>query len=449
MDKLNAFFLSNYDKDNYLEYTKAKALLIVNIVLLLLATFFLLKNVATGLYQESIARQIVLPMLINSIFLIDLILIKFLPSKNFVGNSMVSSLIIILLSFFYFFGKGSQVLIFLSGFYFSIAFLVMSVFFSNKEFIVIDGILIIIGVNLIYPVILSDLKPEYLIYAETFRVNFQMIVVLITLILYFVRVLSDKAILLSSEANDKYLDKFTEQKELINKQERTSLSIQQTGITLDNSAETLSESTSEEASGIESISATTEEMSQSLNETSINAKSTKEFSENLEEFVSSSLVIFDTTANSVAKINEYSKIIEDIAEKTEILSINAAIEASRTKDNSSGGFSVIALEIKKLAEKSQVTAVDIQKYSSDAVEKSKQSTKNIHEISALIQKLKLKISDISNATLEQTHSINQINASLNEIQISSQKNAGIADNISIAIKSLNENVQQLQNTTNP
>lgn len=99
-------------------------------------------------------------------------------------------------------------------------------------------------------------------------------------------------------------------------------------------------------------------------------------------------------------------VIQDIAEQTNLLALNAAIEAARAGEHGRG-FAVVADEVRKLAEK---------------------TSKSLSEIEANISVLVQSVNDIAEAVNEQTAGLTHINEAINQIQSITQENVGIANN---------------------
>lgn len=99
-------------------------------------------------------------------------------------------------------------------------------------------------------------------------------------------------------------------------------------------------------------------------------------------------------------------VIQDIAEQTNLLALNAAIEAARAGEHGRG-FAVVADEVRKLAEK---------------------TSKSLSEIEANISILVQSVNDIAEAVNEQTAGLTHINEAINQIQSITQENVGIANN---------------------
>lgn len=156
------------------------------------------------------------------------------------------------------------------------------------------------------------------------------------------------------------------------------------------------------------------------------------------------------TAEAIDKISSAATFIESIAAQTNLLSLNASIEAARAGD-AGRGFAVVASEIKNLAEQSASSANDVQDIIKTIIEKSNQNTLSANEIaSAVDSEMKLLhivkdgVSDIS----EKVENVNNDMADVKNTTINiDQKTGVILDNISSLSSVSEENAAMSEETT--
>jgi methyl-accepting chemotaxis protein len=132
-------------------------------------------------------------------------------------------------------------------------------------------------------------------------------------------------------------------------------------------AQSLSQASSEQAAGVEETSASLEQMTASISQNTENAKVTDGMASKAATEATEGGEAVKATVLAMKQIAQKIGIIDDIAYQTNLLALNAAIEAARAGEHGKG-FAVVAAEVRKLAERSQIAAHEIGTVASSSVE---------------------------------------------------------------------------------
>ncbi len=212
--------------------------------------------------------------------------------------------------------------------------------------------------------------------------------------------------------------------------------------TLTGTAQQLSKGASEQAAAAVETSASMDEMAASVQQNADNARQTRKIATSSAEEAKASGDAVARTLEAIKQIAEKIGIIKEIARKTDLLALNAAIEAARAGENGRG-FAVVASEVRKLAERSQNAATDISRLTIDGVKTAEDTGQMLAELVPNIHKTAGLVSEIANASSEQSTGAAQVNKAIQQLDRVIQQNASGSEQMASTAKELASQAEAL------
>ena len=211
---------------------------------------------------------------------------------------------------------------------------------------------------------------------------------------------------------------------------------------MSSTAQEMSQGATEQASSAEEVSSAMEQMAANIQQNMENAQQTQKIALNAADGIAKVAEAAQTTLTNIQEIADKVSIIGEIARQTNILALNAAVEAARAGEHGKG-FAVVAAEVRKLAERSQVSAVEIDTLTKTSVRATEDAGKLMASIVPEISKTARLVQEIAAASVEQNSGADQVNSAIQQLNQMTQHNAAASEEVATSSEELSGQADQL------
>jgi methyl-accepting chemotaxis protein len=219
----------------------------------------------------------------------------------------------------------------------------------------------------------------------------------------------------------------------------------------------LSRRTEQQAVSLEKTAASMEELTSTVRQNADNAKQASALATNASEIAEKGGAVVGRVVSTMGEISDSARsigdiigVIEGIAFQTNILALNAAVEAARAGEEGRG-FSVVAGEVRNLAQRSAGAAKEVKTLIGASLERvangsslAQDAGQTMDEVVKAVQRVTDIICEISAASSEQSAGIEEINLAVTQMDAGTQQNAALVEEATAAAQSLDDQAKALK-----
>ncbi len=193
---------------------------------------------------------------------------------------------------------------------------------------------------------------------------------------------------------------------------------------------------------MEELTSTVENNASAAKEASQLASSASRTAESGGSVVNDVVATMAGITESSTKIADIIAVIDSIAFQTNILALNAAVEAARAGEHGRG-FAVVAAEVRELSKRTAKSAQEVRGLIHESAEKVGNGAslvgnagKTMADIVTQIRRVTTLVGDIANASTEQSAGVGQVSQSLAELDLTTHRNAAVAEESAASAKAM-------------
>ena len=207
-------------------------------------------------------------------------------------------------------------------------------------------------------------------------------------------------------------------------------------------AEELSALVEEQASATELVNTSIQQVFALIQHNIEHTDETKKLSSLITDKLISATKIMEENSRTNQAIESKVDLIDEMANQTNLLSLNASIEAARAGE-AGRGFAIVATEVRKLADRSQSAALEIEKLTHQSREITQQADSICRDILSLSQTMKTNMQSISQESHSQFHQLKNIEQAMTQLSQAVQQEVSSAEQLSAMSEVLTHEAEEV------
>lgn len=268
---------------------------------------------------------------------------------------------------------------------------------------------------------------------------------------------------LAADLEARYQDVLRDFNHLIDSFERVISSVTTSAETVRTNAVEISQVASEQSRRSEAQAATLEESSAALDDLSGNVRKTAKAAQEADalivqnrnqaessgEVVKRTVEAMQRIETSSSQINEIIGVIDDIAFQTNLLALNAGVEAARAGE-AGRGFSVVASEVRALAQRSSQSASEIKELISKSGQQVMEGSVLVAETGSALERIITQVQQVSDlvtaiaaSAQEQSSSLEEISSGVGQLDKVTQQNVAVIEETTASSETLRQEAEKL------
>ena len=433
--KILNYFLSHYGTDkSSIEYKRAKALSLILMFSITLITLLFFNNLFKGLVNEMIVDIVLSGLLLGALFIIK-------NGKEKLAGNILSLAIIILQIVAMFANPYKSIIPY--QFYIFFLMILFAAMFGQRRVMIISTVLVMVSTIILYNTN-KEFVPDKLKEITHHSITvFEIIIFIVSVLSFLFTNFINQAITELSKNAEKMKVQNAEMKKIVSQVKQSAYDLTSASQQLSSISQEISKRANEQAATTEEISASMEEMLATIIANTESAEETYVKTADSSDRLQKGSKTIMQTIELVNKIAGETKAISDIAFQTNILSLNASIEAAAAGE-AGKGFAVVAKEVRALAERSKEALDKINELSEKGKHMSEEASKALNESLPEMKNSAKQIRKIAYSGKEQQSGADQINNSIQQLADITNRNSAAAEEMSASAEQLSAQAESLK-----